>query len=421
MQSARETAYCVLLGIFENKSYSNIALDSALRDSDMSALDKAFATNIVYGVLTNLSFLDFQIAALSKLPMKKISIKVKTVLRLSLYQMIFMDKVPQSAAVNEGVKLAKKKAYKSAGFVNALLRSFAREGKKLPQKDDKIKYLSVLYSYPEWIVAMWLSYFGNEECEALLAAGNTEPPLTIRVNKTKITEEKLSEMLGAEKGVAEGSLNITKRGGIAEMESFKKGYFTVQDAAAQKATLTLAPEKGENVLDMCAAPGGKTTHIAELMDGVGKVTAWDKYPHKIKLIKDSAARLGLSNINAYVHDAKTPGKNLYNSFDKVLLDAPCSGLGIIRRKPDIKWLRQREDITEIVKEQKELLSSAANYVKPGGALLYSTCTINREENEDMVSFFLEGHKEFEKKKEILLCPHKDGTDGFFICLMKRKQ
>ena len=421
MQSARETAYSVLLGIFENKSYSNIALDTALRESGMSALDKAFTTNIVYGVLTNLSFLDFQIEALSKLPIKKISIQVKTILRLSLYQMIFMDKVPQSAAVNEGVKVSKKKAYKSAGFVNALLRSFAREGQKLPPKDDKIKYLSILYSYPGWIVEMWLSYFGDKECEALLAAGNMAPPLTIRVNKTKISADKLSKMLCAEKGAVEGSLNIAKSGGIAGMESFKKGYFTVQDAAAQKASLILSPEKGESILDMCAAPGGKTTHIAELMGGVGKVTAWDKYPHKIKLIKSGAARLGLSNINAYVHDAKTPDKNLFNSFDKVLLDAPCSGLGIIRRKPDIKWLRQKEDIAEIVKEQTELLSSAANYVKPGGALLYSTCTVNREENEDMVSSFLKEHTEFEMKKEILLCPHKDGTDGFFICLMKRKQ
>ena len=421
MKSARGVAFSVLLKVFENASYSNIALDKALSESDLSPLDKAFASNIVYGVLTNLLFLDYQIESYSKIPFKKLSEKVKTILRISLYQMIFMDKVPQSAAVNEGVKLSKKQAFKSSGFVNAVLRAFIREGKKLPPKDDPVKYLSLMYSYPLWIVKKWLSYFGEDECEELLEAGNMTPPLTVRVNETKITKEELKKRLAAEDGAAESALNLTKRGSVADMKEFREGLFTVQDAAAQKAVLTLSPRKGDKVLDMCAAPGGKTTHIAEIVGESGEVYAWDIYPHKIKLIEDTAIRLGLKNIKTYVHDAKEPKEELYGYFDKVLLDAPCSGLGIIRRKPDIKWSRQKEDIAQIAKEQKALLCAAANYVKPGGKLLYSTCTINREENEDMVMGFLKTHTVFEKEKEVLLLSHKDGTDGFFICSMIKKQ
>lgn len=421
MKSARDIAFSVLLNVSENASYSNIALQRALCESGLSALDKAFTANIVYGVLTNLLFLDYQIEKYSKIPLKKLSAKVKTILRLSLYQMIFMDKVPGSAAVNEGVKLAKKKAYKSSGFVNAVLRAFIREGKALPPNDDKIKYLSILYSYPLWIVKKWLSYFGEDECKALLEAGNAAPPLTVRVNETKITKDELKEMLCAEDGITGCALNLTKRGSVSDMKEFRDGLFTVQDAAAQKAVLTLAPKKGDKVLDMCAAPGGKTTHIAEIMHGGGEVYAWDIYPHKIKLIEDNAKRLDLSNIKAYVHDGKEPKAELFGRFDKVLLDAPCSGLGIIRRKPDIKWSRKEEDIKGIIKEQAELLNMSANYVKRGGMLLYSTCTINKEENEDMVSEFLKTHTDFEIQEKILLCPHKDKTDGFFICLMKRKQ
>ncbi|MBO4898218.1 MAG: 16S rRNA (cytosine(967)-C(5))-methyltransferase RsmB [Clostridia bacterium] len=421
MKSARGVAFSVLLNVFENASYSNIALDKALRESDLSALDKAFATNIVYGVLTNLSYLDYQIKSYSKIPLKKLSEKVKTILRISLYQMIFMDKVPGSAAVNEGVKLTKKQAFKSSGFVNAVLRAFIREGKKLPPKDDAVKYLSLLYSYPEWIVEKWISYFGEDECEKLLEAGNMTPPLTVRVNESKITKEELKKRLSAEDGAAESALNLTKRGSVSDMEEFKEGLFTVQDAAAQRAVLTLAPQKGDKVLDMCAAPGGKTTHIAELIGNEGEVCAWDIYAHKIKLIEDAAKRLSLSNIKAYVHNGKEPKEEFFGYFDKVLLDAPCSGLGIIRRKPDIKWSRKEEDIAEIVKEQETLLDIAANYVKRGGCLLYSTCTLNKEENEDMVSEFLKKHADFEMQEKILLCPHKDNTDGFFISLMKREK
>ena len=421
MKSARGVAFSVLLNVFENDSYSNIALDAALRESGLSLLDKAFATNIVYGVLTNLLFLDYQIKSYSKIPLKKLSESVKTILRISLYQMIFMDKVPESAAVNEGVNLAKKKAYKSSGFVNAVLRAFVRGGRVLPPDDDTVKYLSLMYSYPLWIVKKWLSYFGEDECEKLLEAGNTAPPLTVRVNTSRISKEELKEKLSAEDSAAECALNLTNRGSVSDMEEFKAGLFTVQDAAAQKAVLVLAVQKGDKVLDMCAAPGGKTTHIAEMTGETGEVHAWDIYPHKIKLIEDNAKRLSLSNINAYVHNGKEPKEELFGYFDKVLLDAPCSGLGIIRRKPDIKWARKEEDIEGIVKEQAALLKIAANYVKRGGSLLYSTCTVNREENEDMASRFLKNHTDFEKEAEILLLPHKDKTDGFYICLMKRKQ
>ena len=421
MANTRGKAYGILKNIFENRAYSDIALDAALSRSTLDGRDRAFVTNIVYGVLTNLSFLDYQIGRYSNIPLRKISDKVKIVLRLSLYQIVFMDKVPDSAAVNEGVNLAKKATYKSAGFVNAVLHAFLRGGAVLPPEKDKVKYLSVKYSCPEWLVKMWLGEFPEEECEKLLAEGNKTPPVTVRVNTLKISKDELKKLIPCTDGAAENALNITGRGNIAENEYFKKGYFAVQDAAAQLAVEALGIKENDNVLDMCAAPGGKTTYISRFLKG-GSVTAWDIYPHKIRLIETAAKRLGCENINAYVHDAAEPSEELYGKFDRVLLDAPCSGLGIIRKKPDIKWLRKKEDIVTLANEQKKLILAAANYVKEGGTLVYSTCTVSRAENEEVTAFFLKERKDFELACEPrLLLPQKDGTDGFYICAMTRKK
>lgn len=421
MADTRGKAYGILKNIFENKAYSDIALSAALSRSSLGGRDRAFVTNMVYGVLTNLSFLDYQIERYSKTPFGKISDKVKIVLRLSLYQIVFMDKVPDSAAVNEGVNLAKKVTYKSAGFVNAVLHAFLRSGAVLPEGKDRAQFLAVKYSYPEWLVKMWLSEFSDEECEELLAAGNKIPPVTVRVNTLKITKDDLKKLIACEDGAAQNALNIKGRGNIAENEYFEKGYFTIQDAAAQLAVEALDIKETDNVLDMCAAPGGKTTYISQLLNG-GSVTAWDIYPHKIKLIETASERLGCKGINAYVHNAVEPLPELYGKFDKVLLDAPCSGLGIIRKKPDIKWLRKKEDIKALAQEQKKLILAAADYVKEGGKLIYSTCTVSRAENDRVTEFFLKERSEFELTgKPRLLLPQKDGTDGFYICSMTRKK
>lgn len=421
MADTRGKALSILRKIFDDKAYSNIAIDEVLKGSTMDKRDKAFVTNLVYGVLTNRSFLDYQISSYSKIPIKKLSSQVISILRLSIFQIHFMDRVPDSAAVNEGVTLAKRVAFKSAGFVNAVLRTLLKEGIRLPSNKDTIYYLSILYSYPEWIIRMWFDYFDIKELEALLAAGNTVPPLTIRVNTTKISSDELKERLGAHDSICEGALNLVARGSVSETEGFAEGLFTVQDAAAQMATLALDIKTGERVLDMCAAPGGKTTHIAEITGPTGAVVAWDKYPHKIILIEKTAARLGLANISAYVHDGCALDTNHINGFDKVLLDAPCSGLGIIRKKPDIKWSRKEEDIFLLCEEQRKLLDAASFYVKPGGILVYSTCTISKRENEQMIEYFLEKHGNYSVEGDVItMLPHINNTDGFYICRLRRK-
>lgn len=421
MADTRGKALSILRKVCDDKAYSNIAIDEVLKGSTMDKRDKAFVTNMVYGVLTNRSFLDYQISAYSKIPIKKLSSPVINILRLSIYQIHFMDRVPDSAAVNEGVTLAKRVAFKSAGFVNAVLRTLLKEGIRLPSETDTIYYLSILYSYPEWILRMWFDFFDRTELEALLAAGNNVPPLTIRVNTTKISTEELKERLGAIDGVCEGALNLVTRGSVAETEGFADGLFTVQDAAAQMASLALDIKAGERILDMCAAPGGKTTHIAELTGPNGAVVAWDKYPHKIILIEKTAERLGLTNISAYVHNGCDIDTNHINGFDKVLLDAPCSGLGIIRKKPDIKWSRSEEDILLLCEEQRKLLHAASLYVKPGGILVYSTCTISDRENERMIEDFLMSHHNYVVEGEATtMLPHINNTDGFFICTLRRQ-
>ena len=421
MADTRGKALSILRKVCDDKAYSNIAIDEVLKGSTMDKRDKAFVTNMVYGVLTNRSFLDYQISAYSKIPIKKLSSPVINILRLSIYQIHFMDRVPDSAAVNEGVTLAKRVAFKSAGFVNAVLRTLLKEGIRLPSETDTIYYLSILYSYPEWILRMWFDFFDKTELEALLAAGNSVPPLTIRVNTTKISTEELKERLGAIDGVCEGALNLVTRGSVVESEGFADGLFTVQDAAAQMASLALDIKAGERILDMCAAPGGKTTHIAELTGPNGAVVAWDKYPHKIILIEKTATRLGLTNISAYVHNGCDIDTNHINGFDKVLLDAPCSGLGIIRKKPDIKWSRSEEDILLLCEEQRKLLHAASLYVKPGGILVYSTCTISDRENERMIEDFLIRHDNYVLEGDATtMLPHINNTDGFFICKLRRQ-
>ncbi len=416
MADTRGKAYAVLKKIFEDKAYSSHALDTFLSESDFDGRDKAFVTNIVYGVLTNLKYLDFQIESYSKNPLKKISTQVLNILRISIYQIKFMDKVPESAAVNEGVKLAKKKANRSAGFVNALLRTYLREGEKLPLEKDEIKYLSVKYSFQEYMVSMWLSRFGREKCEKLLSSLNMPPAMTVRINSKKTTREEFMGKCGGREGICPSSVILPPMGSVSKIEGFSEGHFIVQDGAAQLAVLEMDIKEGDICLDMCAAPGGKTTHMAERAK---EVVAWDIYEHKIRLIEENAKRLSLSNIKTYVHNGKEKDESLFGKFDKVLLDAPCSGLGIIKKKPEIKWERTNEDIKEIIKEQKELIECAALYVKSGGTLLYSTCTINEEENEKIVDAFLEKHPDFSKDGEYINVFPKDGADGFFISRLKR--
>lgn len=417
VKSSRETALLILYKVEYEGAYPNLELKNSI-PTDMDQRDRAFVTNIVYGVINKKLTLDYAIEQYSKVKLKKLSKYIHQILRMGIYQILFMDKVPDNAAVNESVKLSRRYGHKaSSGYVNGLLRNVARNGIKYPT--EKIKRLSVMYSFPEWICEKWTEDFGYEFTEEMMKAFDKEPELTLRPNNLKITAKELAEKLtenGAEARVEENAV-ICKSLNIASDELYKNGMYTVQDKAAMAAVNYLAPQKGETVIDMCAAPGGKTTHIAEMMENRGRVIAFDVYEHKIKLVKENAQRLGLDIIEVSIADASKYCGSLECTADRILCDVPCSGLGIIRRKPDIKWNRKCGG--ELPALQAAILKNASRYLKPGGYILYSTCTVEHEENEGVTSQFLEENSGFEKIFEKTFYPHIDGTDGFYICKMRK--
>ena len=415
--NAREKALKTLYEIEYNGAYSNLALKNTLK-SDTQPQDKAFITTLVYGVLDKKITLDYIIQKRSKLKLKKISKYILIILRMGIYQLKFMDKIPESAAVNESVKLAKRYGHgASAGFVNGVLRNAAKTEIEYPA--DKTEYLSVKYSFPKEICQKWINDFGYDFTEEMFKAFSEPSCLTLRPNTLKTTSDellvKLSEK-GVKAAIADGY--ITAEGfDIAHDELYKTGFYTVQDAAAMTASRVLAPNAGDTVIDMCAAPGGKTTHMAEIMQNKGKIYAFDVHEHKIDLIRKNAERLGITIIEAQIGDGQQYNKEFAETADKILCDVPCSGLGIIRRKPEIKY--NREDTSELPEIQRAILDNAAKYLKPGGEIVYSTCTIEKEENEQVTGGFLRDNPDFEKLTEKTFYPHIDHTDGFYICKMKR--
>jgi 16S rRNA (cytosine967-C5)-methyltransferase len=469
---SREIALKILYEIHEKGAYSNIELNKQLGNERLSQLDKGFITEIVYGTEKWILKIDWLISRFSKIKLKKISPWILNIMRLSIYQILFMDKIPVSAAVNEGVKLARKYGHKSsAGFANAILRKISRmlennESLPWPEKgrgtnSDKaslIKYLSIMYSHPDWMVERFIDLFGEEFTESLLDANNKVPEMTVRVNTLKIPRDELIKQLkdegvSAKKGeFCEDALILQNPSSITRLKSFKTGLFQVQDESSMLAVKLLDPLSGEFILDVCSAPGGKSTYAAQLMQNKGRVLARDIYQHKLDLIDESAERLGLEIIDTEIFDAVEPDPLLVGKADRVIIDAPCSGLGIIRRKPDIKWTKQPEDIAEITSLQYEILKTASQYVKPGGVLVYSTCTILPEENEEQILKFLsagagvdsspgsvaEQAVEFyqddirellppglaervsaDKPGMLQLYPNRDGLDGFFIARLRR--
>ncbi len=422
MPNPRETALLALYEIEYGGAYSNMAVKDALKKLDDSR-DKGLVTQLVYGVVRRKLTLDYIISKYSKVKIKKLSKYVLLILRMGVYQLYFTDKIPESAAVNESVKLAKKYAGKSSGFVNGILHSVIRGKETLEYPKDKIENLSVKYSFPEEIVELlWDTGF----CEELLESLNCEPETSVRVNTLK-KEELETEM---EISPVYSGARILKGTDVAENPDYREGRIIPQDIAAMMASIALSPKPSETVIDMCAAPGGKTTHLAELMENKGKIYAFDIHPHKIEIIKKNAERMGISIIDAKLGDGCRLQEEILEKADKVLCDVPCSGLGIIRRKPDIKW--NKDDIEELPEIQYKILENAAKYLKVGGELVYSTCTILKRENEDVITRFLEENKNFElseitlpgklqreNKGYITLYPNIDGTDGFFISKIKR--
>lgn len=444
---ARETALRVLYDVHEKGAYPNIALKQYLEDERLRDLDRAFVTELVYGTVKWTLTIDWHIRQFSKVRLKKISPWILNIIRLGIYQLLYMDKIPVSAACNESVNLAKKYGHAAtSGFVNGILRTVARNREALEYPDrqaDRVEYLVVRYSHPRWMVEQWLARYGEEFTESLLQANNSIADLTVRVNRLKTDAGTLAEKLQKE-GVAvrparymEIALVLEQTSSIARLEAFREGLFQVQDESSMLVGRVLNPMAGQLVVDVCSAPGGKATHAAELMDNVGTVLARDIHPHKIHLIEEAAHRLGISIIQAAQQDAVQADPMLTGKADRVLVDAPCTGLGIIRRKPDIKWTRKPEDKKDIMALQKTILETAATYVKPGGELVYSTCTIEPEENEMLFLQFLEEHPAFAPvditpllpqplqlesahKGYIQLYPNVQGMDGFFISKMKKR-
>lgn len=443
MESARMLAAKALVKMERDKSYSNLALDRLLSQSGLPGQDKAFASALFYGVLERMLTLDAVIASRAKTPLSQMAPEVRAVLRCGLYQLCFMDAVPESAAVNESVKLIKAMGRaRASGFVNALLRGFVRDGKELPlppREKDFIGYLSLRYSCPRALVEQWLQSYGEARCEGLLAASLGRPPLFARANTRRISPEALAARLTAEGVEAQavsrvpGALRLSGAGEVRRLPSFREGLFHIQDLSSQLCVLALAPRPGELIYDLCAAPGGKAFTAAERMEGRGELRAFDLYPHKIRLIEEGVERLGLSCVRASLGDAAVYNESLPPA-DRVLCDVPCSGLGIIRRKPEIKYknLKELEGLPAI---QYKILENAANYLKTGGTLLYSTCALLPAENEENVRRFLREHQNFAPKPlpgpfdrlfpdrewehGVTIFPECLGSDGFFLATMKK--
>ena len=437
----RMIAYRVLMQVEGAGGYSNISLNAALSAAKLEPRDKAFVTRLVYGVIENRNYLDHVISSYSKAG-AKVEPEVRCVLRMAVYQMAFLD-TPDSAAVNESVNLAKKlKLFRATGFINGLLRNYIRDGKqiKLPDRhSDPDLYLSVRYSCPLWMVKLWRGAYGDGICESILSSLAGRPPIFARVNTTKITADELCRSFEASGVKAELSrvipdcLVLDNTGSVRELAQYDRGEFHVQDGSSQLCCLIAAPKSGDRVYDVCAAPGGKSFTMAELMGDKGKIISCDIHPHRVKLIAEGADRLGLGCVKAIVRDALSDDGE--QCADLVLCDVPCSGMGIIRRKPDIKR-KSREEVEELPELQYRILESSSRLVKAGGRLVYSTCTLNPAENCEVLGRFLDAHPEFEPCRIELPCgvervlkepeymitvfPHMANTDGFFISTVRRR-
>ena len=437
MSDARLTAAKLLLKMENSDSYSNILLDSALSESGLSERDRAFAAALFYGVTERKMTLDFIIKQYSSVEFEKIESEALAVLRMGIYQMLYMDSVPDSAAVNESVKLCKKlRLFGASGFVNGLLRSLARNGKQVDYSGlETAERLSIEYSCPRWIAEKWTREYGEENAVKALKASIGAPPIYARVNTTKISDEDLVKLLKKEGIKATvnprlaGCIRLEKTGDIEQSEAFKQGLFHVQDVSSQLCCLTLKPIVNETVLDICAAPGGKSFTMAELMGNNGKVIGMDLYEQRTGLIASGAERLGLRIVEARVNNAARFNEELPQA-DRVLCDVPCSGLGVIRRKPEIKY-KSEADFEELPRLQKAILDVSARYVKPGGTLVYSTCTLSRAENDEVAQEFAATHPEFspivqpipysgaENSPMRTFFPEEDGGDGFFTASFRR--
>lgn len=438
MGSARETAVLTLAACERQGAWSDGHLKHAIREQGLDRRDGALCARLCYGVLQNKLLLDWRLGRVCSMRLEKLEPKVLCALRVGAYQLLFLDKIPPSAAVNEAVELAKKHSRnpRAAGLVNGVLRALLREDTPEVRGKDEIETLSIRYSHPRWLVEELDDMLGRTGAEALLQADNEQPPTTAQVNTLRTTPKRLAAELG-EAGVEvqphpwlEGCLLLTGTGDLERLDPFRRGEFYVQDGASRLAVLAADPKPGQRVLDCCAAPGGKSFAAAILMENRGELVSCDIHPHKIKLLEAGRDRLGLTVIAPTLQNAAQRREDWLEGFDVVLTDVPCSGLGIIRKKPDIRY-KDPEPLRGLPRVQRSILNNCAGYVRPGGVLLYSTCTLLKRENDDIVDGFLADHPDFapepfalphlgEQPGRVTFWPHIHGTDGFFAAKLRRK-
>ncbi len=438
MGSARETAALTLAACEKQGAWSDGHLKRAIREQGLDRRDGALCTRLCYGVLQNKLLLDWRLGRVCSMRLDKLETRVLCDLRVAAYQLLFLDKIPSSAAVNEAVELAKKHSRnpRAAGLVNGVLRALLREDAPEVRGKDELETLSIQYSHPRWLVEEFDGLLGRPGAEALLQADNEQPPTAAQVNTLRTTPERLAAEL-REAGVEvqphpwlEGCLLLTGTGDLERLDAFRRGEFYVQDAASRLAVLAAGPKPGQRVLDCCAAPGGKSFAAAILMENRGELVSCDIHPHKIKLLEAGRDRLGLSIVTPTLQNAAQRREDWLEAFDVVLTDVPCSGLGIIRKKPDIRY-KDPEPLKGLPRVQRSILDNCARYVRPGGTLAYSTCTLLERENGEVVDGFLADRPDFvpepfalphlgEQPGRITFWPHIHGTDGFFAAKLRRK-
>lgn len=447
--TAREAALDILTRVESEKAYSNLLLNQTLQKLSLSRLDAGLVTEIVYGTIQRRNTIDYFLNRFVAKGVEKLEPWVRSLLRLSFYQLYYLDRIPTHAVVNEAVNIAKRKGHQGiSGMVNGVLRNVLRQKEQwvLPSDLSTVSRIALTHSHPEWLVANWIKQFGVEITERICEANNLAPHVSLRVNTLRQDRDTLLRLLreagldAQASSLAQAGVIVEHGGNMANYPGYADGVYSIQDESSMLVAEAVDPHPGMQVLDCCAAPGGKTAHLAERMGNQGKIVANDVHEHKRQLIEDQAVRLGLTCIEATVSDAMQLAEQYpEESFDCILLDAPCSGLGVIRRKPDVKWTKSPDDIGRIAKVQYGILSQIQSLLKPGGVLLYSTCTMQVEENQDIVRRFLQAHPEFKaeslegllpgvRKDEhdlssgmVQILPYQYHSDGFFIARLRKQK
>lgn len=429
--SVRELVLDILIEVNEKEQYSHLVIRDVLNKYQyLEKQERSFLTRLAEGTIEHMLEMDFIINSFSKVKVKKMKPLIRNLLRMSVYQLKYMDSIPDAAVCNEAVKLAKKRGFgQLRGFVNGVLRNIARDMENLQYPDKKrepVAYLEVTYSIPAWMASQWIDSYGMEKAESICASFLVQRPITIRTNMLRITPQELVERLQGE-GVTvhpvehlDYAFEIEGFDYLNGLDSFNEGLFYVQDISSMMVAEAAAPKKDDYVIDVCAAPGGKASHLAEKLAGTGMVDARDLTEYKISLIEENIERHGLSNMKAVQMDATVLDEDSVEKADVLICDLPCSGLGVLGKKTDIRYKMNAEKQESLVQLQREILDTVHTYVKRGGTLVYSTCTIHTNENEGNVSWFLEKYPEFELVFKEQMLPGETYHDGFFIAKLKRK-